>query len=529
MKKKFEVWLPLMFSVVMIIGMYLGYRFSSAQPGDRFFKLPKSSALQEALEIIKLKYVDSVRSDTLEAAALTEMMNRLDPHSVYLPPVQLEEATEDLSGNFQGIGVEFNLIRDTVNVTYVIKNGPSEKAGIQIGDQIIRVNDSSLVQKNVTSLRIRNLIRGPQGSKVALLILRHGKPLTVAVTREYIPSPSVIAAYMVDKHIGYIKLDKFTTNSYREFMGNADSLKKLGMNEMIFDLRGNGGGYMEQAVDIVDEFLDGDKLIVYTLGTNSPKKEYRCKRPGIFETGKVVVLVDELSASASEIVSGALQDWDRATIVGRRTFGKGLVQELFPLSDGSAIKLTVSRYYTPLGRSIQKPYSQGKKVYMDEVWERYANGQAFYADSNKVKNGKQYRTPGGRLLYGGGGIMPDIFVGLDTARASAQINRLFFSGSFNDFLFHYYLQNPQVLNAYKDVREYTDNFQLPPKIWHDFVTWARKDSVNLSVIPAEEKQRVEYRMAAYLARFKWRDPGFYQVFNKHDPAFIRAVEALKNK
>ena len=527
MKRKLEVWQPLLYSLVLIAGMYIGYRFSKSQPETGFFEQTEGSSLQEALDIIKLKYVDPVRIDTLQSNAIREMMNELDPHSVYLPPIDLKETNEDLSGNFQGIGVEFNLTRDTVNVTYVIKGGPSDVAGIHIGDQILKVNDIALTGMN--SAKIKNAIRGERGSKALLQILRNNSLQTITVVRGNIPTPSVVAAYMIDKVTAYLKLDKFSSTSYREFMENMDSLKKLGMKDLIFDLRGNGGGYMEQAVEIADEFLDGDKLIVYTEGTNSAKREYRCKRPGIFEQGKLAILVDGLSASASEIVAGALQDWDRATIIGRRTFGKGLVQEIFELSDGAALKLTVSRYYTPLGRSIQKSYAAGKKVYMDEVWERYANGQAFFADSNKINVGKKYITHSGRELYGNGGIMPDIFVGMDTTRASRDINKLYFNGSFNDFVLHYYLDNKSLLSPYKSVSEYARNFEPSKEMWQKFVTWSQKDSVNLSVIPALEKGKVEDRMKAYLARFRWRDNGYYEVLNTKDSAVQKAIKILEAK
>lgn len=508
--------------------MYIGYKLHAYQPNKGFFATSKQDVLQEAVSIIQSKYVDSVNVDSLEANAINEMMNELDPHSVYLPPADLKETNEDLSGNFQGIGVEFNQIRDTVNVTYIIKGGPSDKAGMMIGDQIIKANGQNLTGKNITTAQIRNLIRGENGSKVVLNILRNKKPVSVTITRGNIPTPSIVAAYMLSDKTGYIKfLNSFTSSSYREFMQSLEALKKQGLKELVFDLRGNGGGYMDQAIEIADEFLDGDKLIVYTQGTNSPKKEYRCKRPGIFETGKLVVLVDELSASASEILSGALQDWGRATIIGRRTFGKGLVQELFPLKDGSALKLTVSRYYTPLGRSIQRPYSQGKKVYMDEIWNRYANGQAYYADSNKVNNGKQYKTPQGKILYGGGGIMPDIFVGLDTTNSSNDINKLYYSGSFNDFIFNYYLQHKNILDAYPTPQSYAIQFSPSKDMWDSLVVWAKKDTVNITHASAAEKQKIEARMEAYLARYKWRDMGFYQIINQTDPAIKKAIEFLK--
>lgn len=527
-KRKFEIWLPLLFSIVMIAGMFLGYKFSKSMPNTGFLKTEQNSALQDALNIIKKRYVDSIGTDTLETNAIREVMNELDPHSVYLPPNDLKQANEDLQGNFEGIGVEFNQIRDTVNVTYVIKGGPSDKAGILIGDQIVSVNDSSLVGKGIAIKKITSLIRGKRGSTANLIIIRNNKPVNISVTRGNIPTPTIVAAYMIDKQIGYIKFyDRFTSSSYREFMEALEALKKAGMQKLIFDMRGNNGGYMDQAIEIADEFLSGDKLIVYTQGVNSPKEEYRGKRPGIFETGKLVVLVDELSASATEIVAGALQDWDRATIVGRRTFGKGLVQQVYPLSDGSAIKLTVSRYYTPLGRSIQKPYTSGKKVYMDEVWNRFANGEAYYADSNKVHNGKQFKTPDGRLLYGGGGIMPDIFVGLDTAKSYRLVNKLLYNGSFTDFVFHYYLDNKNILNPYATPESYIQSFDASKDMWTKFVTWAKKDTVNLQNITSREKQRLEDRMMAYLARFKWRDTGYYQVMNSKDSVVIKAVEILR--
>ena len=527
-KKKYEVWLPLLFSLVLIVGMFIGYKFSRSQPSTGFFATSKSSSLEDALNIIQHKYVDSVKIDSLEANAIREMTNELDPHSVYLPPVDVKDAHEDLSGNFEGIGVEFNQIRDTVNVTYVIKGGHSDKAGLLIGDQIIKVNNSPLTGKEITVTKVRNLIRGEGGSVVKLGLVRDGKPINIDVTRGRVQTPTMVATYMIDNTIGYIKFyDRFTSNSYREFMESMESLKKQGMKDLVFDLRGNGGGYMDQALEIVDEFLSGDKLIVYTQGTNNPKKEYRCKRPGLFETGKLTVLVDELTASASEIVAGALQDWDRATIIGRRTFGKGLVQEMFPLSDGSALKLTVARYYTPLGRSIQKPYDKGKKVYMDEVWDRFSNGEAYFADSNKVSNGKQYKTQSGRPLYGGGGIMPDIFVGLDTSKYSREIHKLFYSGTFNDFVFHYYLDNKNILTPYKTPAEYTKAFEPSTNMWLQLVNWAKRDTVNLSGVPVAEKQKVEDRMEASLARFKWRDNGFYEVLNAKDPVIQKAVEVLK--
>jgi carboxyl-terminal processing protease len=516
--KKLQVWLPLIFSIVMIAGMFFGYQLQDP------FKITKRSSLQEAVDLIKLKYVDPVSMDSLQKDAIEEMMSKLDPHSVYFPPVELKEANEDLAGNFEGIGVEFNIFSDTVNVVYVIPNGPSDKAGLHIGDKILKVNDSSLTIKNISTEEIKKLIRGEKDSKVALLILRGNQQQTVTVTRGTIPVPSVDASYMIDKTTGYIKLNKFTETSYEEFMQAMERLQKEGLQQLILDLRGNGGGFMNEAVDMADEFLDDDKLVVYTEGANSKKREFRCKRQGLFENGKLTVLIDELSASASEVLAGALQDWDRATIIGRRSFGKGLVQEQYDLSDGSAIRLTVARYYTPLGRSIQRSYEKGKKVYMDELWDRFSNGELLYADSNKISNGKQYKTRSGKIVYGGGGIMPDIFVPIDTNGYQQKINKLLIDGNFNGFVYNYYLQHKQQVDKYTSAADYTQHFNNAGEMWNGLVNYAVKDSVNLTTVSANEKELLQKRLKAYLARFKWRNAGFYQVLNSDDIVIKKALE-----
>lgn len=526
--KKLQVWLPLIFSLVLIAGMFLGFKMNNKGSNKGFFKNTKTSTLQEALDLIRLKYVDKIDLDSIQSGAIREMMNELDPHSVYFPPVELKEANEDLAGNFDGIGVEFNVFSDTVNVMYVIPGGPSDKAGMQIGDKLLKVNDSTLTGKSVTTDKIKEYIRGERGSTASIQLLRGTDIKTVNVTRGSIPVSSVDAAYMIDKTAGYIKLNKFTENSYEEFMAALENLEKQGLQELIFDLRGNGGGYMNEAIDMADEFLDSDRLVVYTEGTNSKKREYHCKRPGLFEKGKLSILVDELSASASEVLAGALQDWDRATIIGRRTFGKGLVQEQYQLSDGSAIRLTVARYYTPLGRSIQRAYGQGKKVYMDEIWERFSNGEALYADSNKINNGKEYKTPAGHVVYGGGGVMPDIFVPIDTASYPAGVNKLFINSSFNNFVYTYYLRNKPHIDKYANAGEYARNFDRMDEMWAQFTNYAAtKDSVNLQTLTANQKESLQRRLEAYLSRFRWRNSGYFQVLNEEDAMVKKALEEIR--
>jgi carboxyl-terminal processing protease len=298
------------------------------------------------------------------------------------------------------------------------------------------------------------------------------------------------------------------------------------MKQLIFDLRGNGGGLISQAVNIADEFLDGDKLVVYTEGTNTPKREYRTSKDGVFEKGKVAVLIDELSASASEILAGALQDWDRATIVGRRSFGKGLVQEPFQLSDGSAIRLTVARYFTPVGRSIQRPYDKGKKIYMEELLNRYQNGEMITPDSAHVNNGQVFKTKKGKTVYGGGGIMPDLFVPLDTTSFTVSITRLYLDGRFNNFVYQYYIKHMDLWKQYKTPTDFSRQFRNTEAAWKELVSYAMKDSIYLDHVPVKDKVNVQERMKAYLARFKWRTQGFYQVMNATDDIVLKARESL---
>jgi carboxyl-terminal processing protease len=523
--KKLQVWLPLIFSLVLIAGMLFGYQLNTGGTGKGFFKTSRTTSLQEALDLIRLKYVDPVNIDSLEGGAIQQMMSQLDPHSVYFPPVEAKEATADLAGNFDGIGVEFSIFNDTVNVLYVMPDGPSDKAGIKIGDKILKVDSSSLATKDLSSARIKEYIRGKRGSDAILSIMRDGQITQAKVTRGSIPAYSVDASFMIDNKTGYIKLNKFTETSFEEIVDALEALKKQGLKQLVMDLRGNGGGYMNEAIGIADEFLSGDKLIVYTEGTNSKRREYRCKTPGLLEDGKLIILVDELTASASEVLSGALQDWDRATIIGRRTFGKGLVQEPYKLSDGSVIRLTVARYYTPLGRSIQRPYDKGKKVYMDEIWERFSDGEALYADSNKISKGKAFVTPGGNTVYGGGGIMPNIFVSLDTTTYPAGINTLLNNGNFNKFVYLYYLQNRKVLDKYKSAADFMQNFNDGP-MWDQFVSFA-SGTADLHAVTADQRTTVARRLKAYLAKFRWRNNGYYQVINEEDIVVKRAMEEMK--
>ncbi|HWI92934.1 MAG TPA: S41 family peptidase [Flavisolibacter sp.] len=528
-KKKLQVWLPLIFSLVMITGMFFGFKLHQEAGGQSFFKRDKKTSLQEALDLIRNKYVDKVGIDSLQDDAINEVMNHLDPHSVYIPASGVESANEELRGDFEGIGIEFNRFNDTVHVLYVVPNGPSDKAGLHIGDKIIKVNDSSIVNKGFFNDDIKKMIKGEKGTQVKLTVLRGSTVQYYQVVRGTIPLPSLDASYMVDANTGYIKLNKFAETTYREFMQAMETLKGQGMQKLILDLRDNPGGFVDQATNVADEFLDDNKLIVYTQGANVPRQEYTASKEGVFEKGKLVVLVDELTASASEILTGALQDWDRATIIGRRTYGKGLVQQPFELSDGSALRLTIARYYTPSGRNIQKPYDKGKKIYDEDIYDRYQHGELFSADSiHYSKEQKTYKTLiQHRIIHGGGGIVPDIFVPLDTSRYTRNVEQLYLSGRFSNFVYKYYIDHVSQFDEYKSPADFAARYQNSVDVWNQLVNEAFKDSIRLQNIPETDKGKIQAQIKAYLARLKWRTQGYYQVSNSFDPVVEKAMEILK--
>lgn len=351
--------------------------------------------------------------------------------------------------------------------------------------------------------------------------------MVIPIKRDIIPVSSVDASYMLDSLIGYIRLNKFSTQTYREFMMSLEDLKKRHMQKLILDLRGNGGGVLDDAVDIADEFLDGDKLITYTEGKHSPKKEYRCKRLGQFEKGELVVLTDEGTASASEILAGALQDWDRATIVGRRSFGKGLVQEQYDLSDRSALRLTIARYFTPSGRSIQRSYANGERAYYAEISKRYEDGELLTADSIKYDSSKLYKTHGGKTIYGGGGISPDFFVAADTGKLGFTVLKAYNKGLINDFGYKYYLANPSLRNRFTSIGAFSGSFTISDSDWKFFEQMSEKDSVNMTAITDAEKQYLVKMLKTSVARQLWRNQGYFEVSNADDKTVLKAKEILQ--
>ena len=527
--KKIQVWLPLLFAIVMIAGMRLGFKLRENVPASqKFFQPSQRSSVQEVMDLVRSKYVDPVSTDTLTEDAVQAMLAHLDPHSVFIPAMHLSAVNEDLQGNFEGIGVEFHIIKDTVHVVTVLPQGPSDKAGLMVGDRFLKVNDSVVTGTAISPERIKNLLRGDGGSKVQVLLMRGNQQKTVTITRGTIPLHSIDAAYMMNAETGFIHLNKFSGTSYEEFMQAMERLKQLGMKKLIFDLRDNGGGILGEAVDITDEFLDDDKMIVYTKGDKQEKYEYRCKRPGLFEEGQLAILVDEGSASASEVVAGALQDWDRATIIGRRTFGKGLVQEQYELSNGAALRLTVARYYTPTGRSIQKPYGEGRDAYYDEVLERFHSGEVVHPDTVKVARGDSFKTKGGRMVYGGGGIMPDIFVPYDTAGFVTDISAVFRNNTFGKFIYSYYISNKAFFDQFKSPADFAKRFTQTDAALKGLADYTAQDSIEFKItsMPLRDQVELQRRIKTWMARQIWRMDGYYQVNNIEDKTVQRAMESF---
>lgn len=527
--KKLQVWLPLLFAVVMILGMLIGFRLRGNIAAPGFFNTRKQTPIQEVIDLVNRKYVDHVSMDSLSDDAVQGMLAHLDPHSIFIPAMDLSEVNEDLQGNFEGIGIEFQIFDDTVNVMNVLTGGPSDKSGLQVGDKILKVGDSVVAGNAITSERIRKLLRGPGASKVVINLIRAGQRRDFTIVRGMIPLPAVDVSYMINKETGYIRINKFSETTHAEFARALMKLQEQGLQKLILDLRGNGGGILQESIEIADDFLDGDKLIVYTVGAKSPKVEYRCRRDGLFEKGKLAILTDEGTASASEVLAGALQDWDRATIIGRRTFGKGLVQEQYQLSDGSALRLTVARYYTPTGRSIQKPYDKGHDDYNEEVFNRFHDGEVLHGDTSARHAGPAYKTLGveKRTVFGGGGITPDIFVGFDTSTLAKNITALYVDGTLSRFIYTWYIQHMSTFQSFKGPSDFVTGFHDDEQLWNNLATYAAGDTIDIHKIPERDKLILQHRIKALLARQIWRTQGYYEVSNAYDPAVNKALDVIK--
>lgn len=486
-----------------------------------------------ALYFLQSAYVDTVKQDELTEHAIRGMLKKLDPHTVYLTPKEMKDSNEPLQGNFEGIGVMFNVIDDTLTVISAISGGPSEKVGIRAGDKIVAVDTSSLTGKGVTDSYVMKKLRGPKGSTVNVSVYRRGEKalLKYDIIRDKIPIHSIDAVYMVDAETGYIKINRFAATTMKEFRDGLASLKGQGLKNLVLDLQGNSGGYLQTAIDLCDEFLGKDKMIVYTEGSHSPRMESSSKAGGQFENGKLIVLIDEGSASASEIVSGCVQDHDRALVVGRRSFGKGLVQNTYLLPDGSAMRITTARYFTPSGRCIQRSYKDGVEAYYKDLKERFKHGELTSVDSVHVVNDSlKFFTDGKRVVYGGGGIMPDFFVPIDTSYSTPYLQKLYSKTTIRNFCNLYVDKNRNDLKAkYPTFEDYKRSFVFDDKMLADLATLGEKDGV---VKNEEELKRSGYMIKAQakaiIANQLFNLVAYYQVINDVNPIYKRAIELLKD-
>lgn len=491
-RSKVSFFLPLIISISVVLGMFVGFRLRDGFPNTPFFERKETSPFQEVLHLIETRYVDDVSKRALGDSAIESLLSRLDPHSVYIPAAELEDVNDEIRGLFYGIGVEFALYQDTVQILQVLSGGPAQKAGLKTGDQLLRVDQKVVSGVKMQDDSLRALLRGRSGQAVMLHMLRDKQSLDFRVLRGMISMNSIESAYMIRPKTGYIRVSKFTSETYREFMEALTGLKEKGMQELMLDLRGNGGGMLSEAVEIADEFLSGDKLITYTQGKHQPKKEYRCKRLGLFETGKLVVLCDEESASASEIILGAMQDWKRATIIGQQSFGKGLVQEQYDLQNGAALRLTVARYYTPNGRSIQRPYNKGRDAY-------YNNQNT--SDSTKT-----------------GGIRPDVWVSMDSLSWTDSTATTNVYERLREWSYRYVQAHPELLNDKAFKSDWSSKIQIQPADWQANIPVRLSGTVN-----AYLNQYIK----ALIGRMVAGNEMFFIIMNSTDPYVQAGLSTMK--
>lgn len=531
-RPKFYIYLPIVFSLVLILGIFIGSSFnlSTSRGIISVDASNKYNKAEEILRYVSKEYVDTVSEKELIEKTIVSMMQNLDPHSSYISSEELQANNEPLVGHFEGVGIEFNIIEDTLCVVSAIPGGPSEGVGIRAGDKIVKVDGKNIAGIKITNRDVMNKLKGKGGTKVKVGVVRKGKAQTIdfTITRGTIPLYSVDIAYMLNPSVGYIKISRFAATTFDEYKSAFLKLQKQGMQQLVVDLRGNGGGYLNSAVDIADEFLDDGKEIVYTMGKSRPKQTYTASKKGGFEQGELVILIDGGSASASEILAGAIQDNDRGTIIGRRSFGKGLVQEQTEFTDGSGMRLTIARYYTPTGRCIQKPYTDGVAAYYKEGAERYKNGELQSADSIKVADSLMFKTPEGKIVYGGGGITPDIFVPIDTFGHSNYLALISYAGLLNDFAFDYADNERKRLKAFKSFKHFNAAFSINPELLNEFVGYAENNG-----IPRNEKELkrseaiIKTQLKALISRNIWRNEGFYPIIQKRDKVLKKAIETFQ--
>jgi len=519
----YQIKLPLILCIGLAGGVLIGANLGTSAPGRNAEAGWKK--FKEVLSLVQTEYVDTTDTEALVEESIQHLLEKLDPHSTYISAADRVTANEDLRGNFEGIGIEFNIFNDTLVVVTALSGGPSEAVGLRPGDKIVRVDGKNIAGIGLTNTEVFKLLKGPKGTEVKIDVLREGNknPLLFTIVRDKIPQYSVEVAYMVQPEVGYIKISRFTQTTYDEYKQAFNKLRSQGMKKLVLDLQGNPGGYMNQAIDIADEFLSAGKKIVFT---KSKDKRYDSEAfssdKGEFEQGDLIVLVNEGSASASEIVAGALQDNDRALVVGRRSFGKGLVQTPFDLADGSELRLTISRYYTPCGRSIQKPYNDSQ-AYEKDIAQRYRHGEFFHADSVKFSDSLKYLTANGRKVYGGGGIMPDYFVPLDTTLSSAYFNRLFNANVLREYAFQYAQRQEATLKS-MGFEKYLREFVVTDGLLSEVVALGKSKKVEPDLSDLKRNKKLfQVYLKAEVARRIWGNDGFYPIINENNEVLQQAI------
>lgn len=525
-------YMPLVLALVLVLGMLIGVNLVNVESNRSFVIQSRHDKISNILSFIEEKYVDPVDMEEIVESTIPSILNNLDPHSIYIPAKDLQQVTEPLEGRFEGIGIQFNMLNDTVVVIQTIPGGPSERIGILPGDRIVKINDTVIAGVNMEDEKIVTRLRGPKGSTVDVSVFRPNFPglFEFSIKREEIPLYSIDVSYMIDEETGYIKISQFAKTTFREYIEAIEKLKRQGLSKLIIDLRGNSGGYMDPATNIADQFLDGGDLIVYTEGRSMPRRDIKATSRGVNLDTEVIIIIDEWSASASEILAGAIQDNDRGTIVGRRSFGKGLVQEPAMLSDGSALRLTVARYYTPTGRSIQKPYDNGTQDYFNDLQERFMHGEYYYADSIEFADSLKFFTPEGKVVYGGGGIMPDVFIPRDTTGITNYFADVSRAGLIYRFALNYADRNRERLSDYSTAEEINEYLNTNYDLLEQFISFAEQEGVQRNEEEIELSGKIIHtRIKAYIARNIIDNEGFYPIIEEIDNTLQESIKLLSGK
>ncbi|HHN48505.1 MAG TPA: S41 family peptidase [Bacteroidales bacterium] len=532
---RYIIYFPLIIALSLIAGIYLGSRLIRVslvnQRPISILQPARYHKVNDVIQYILQDYVDPVQKDLLEKEAITGMLKNLDPHSQFISAEEFADVNDPLLGAFEGIGIQFRMERDTCTVIQTIVGGPSERAGLLAGDRIVMVDDSLVAGVNMRDRDMVRMLKGEKGSKVKVSVYRRGVAglIDLTIIRDVIPTYSIDIAYMVNDSVGYIKLSKFAVTTHQELLTALKKLKEKGMQKLLFDLRGNSGGYLQTAIRVADEFLEQGQLIVYTEGHNRPRQEAYSTGKGTFKNNPLVILIDEGSASASEIIAGAIQDNDRGLVVGRRSFGKGLVQEQLNLNDGSAIRLTVARYFTPTGRSIQKPYDNGAEDYYHDFYNRIISGELDDPESVEFDDSLKFITPGGRVVYGGGGIMPDIYVTIERDQTLNYYTTVANQGLIYQFAFDFTDAQRTNLGRFSHIDEFIDGFNISDAVFSDFISFAEDQGVKSDgAAISRSKDRIKHLLKAFIARNIFDDEGFYPIYLQTDKAFLEAQEVLNS-